>query len=214
MGPDAPGQAQRRGRRLVLDIERAIDEAQIEGPKQTNAFDKFFEETINREDGRRGRLEEAEGVVPSPMWLVLFLGAGCLVGLVLLYGDRTEKALVQCAQAGAITALVVTSLLLVDFLDHPYRNGAGSIKPTSMTFAVRAMEHELPSAATPCDASHASSTPFLSLRAIAKQPLMPSSHSATCRELLDGFCFRGLAAPPADLRELPSRTLSCTAGAS
>ena len=136
----------------VVAIERAVDAVSIEGPKQESAFEKFFDETIEREDGRRGRLVEAEGVIPSPMWLVLFLGSGCLVGLVLLFADRAEHPFVQAAQAAAVTAIVVTSLLLVDFLDHPFRNGVGSIKPTGMMFAVEAMEHELPFGAAPaCD---------------------------------------------------------------
>jgi hypothetical protein len=137
----------------VSSIERAVDAVQIEDSKQETAFAKFFDETINREDGRRGRLAEADGVVPAPMWLILFLGSGCLVGLVLLFADRAENGLVQSAQAGAVTAIVVTSLLLVNFLDHPFRNGVASIKPTSMTLAVQMMEHELPNARSlPCDA--------------------------------------------------------------
>jgi hypothetical protein len=149
----------RRGKRSptvdawVLAIEGGADAVSIEGPKQETAFEKFFDDTIAREDGRRGRLVEAEGVIPSPMWLILFLGSGCLVGLVLLFGDRAEHALVQTAQAAAVMAIVVTSLLLVDFLDHPFRNGVGSIKPTSMTFAVQVMEQELASTnALTCDA--------------------------------------------------------------
>ena len=137
----------------VLAIERAVGAVSIDGRKQEIAFDKFFDETIAREDGRRGRLVEAEGVIPSPMWLVLLLASGCLVALVLLFGDRAEHAVVQAAQAAAVMAIIVTSLLLVDFLDHPFRNGVGSIKPTSMTFAVQMMVQELAPSGGPlrCD---------------------------------------------------------------
>jgi hypothetical protein len=127
----------------VLAIEHRIDAAQVEGIRQGTGFEKFFEETIEREDGRRGRLQEASGVVPSPMWLMLILGAACLFTHLLLFADSGERVLVQTTQIGTVTALLVASLLLVNFLDHPYRRGPGSINPTSMQSAVTTMEHEV-----------------------------------------------------------------------
>ena len=81
----------------VLAIESAIDGVNVEGVKQETAFAKFFDETTEREDGRRGRLTEAEGVVPSPMWLILILGSGCLLGYMLLFADRRSFRLRMCS---------------------------------------------------------------------------------------------------------------------
>jgi hypothetical protein len=126
----------------VIEIEHSIDAVSLDGPRQTVGFDKFFDETIAREDGRRGRLQEAAGVVPAPMWFMLLLGAACLLGYMLLFADSAERLLVQCVLIGAVTVLVVTPLLLIDFLDHPYKDSTGSIMPTSMRFTLDAMEHE------------------------------------------------------------------------
>jgi hypothetical protein len=124
-------------------------------PTQTEgiAFDQFFDEPIAREAGRRGRLEEASGAIPLPMWLILLLGAGCILGYLLLFADPSEPAFVQGFQVAAVTVLVAASLLLINFLDHPYHPGRGSIQPVSMRFAVQAMERELSAdVKLPCDA--------------------------------------------------------------
>ena len=41
---------------------------------------------------------------------------------------------------GSVTTMVVASLLVVRFLDRPYTNASGSIKPTAMTATLRQME--------------------------------------------------------------------------
>jgi hypothetical protein len=42
---------------------------------------------------------------------------------------------------GAVTAMVVAGMLVVWFLDRPYTNASGSIKPTAMTTTLRQIEH-------------------------------------------------------------------------
>ena len=136
----------------VHAMETTVDKASIEGSKQQTGVDKWFDETLEREKGRRGRLIEAQGVVPGPMWLMLYAGAFCLVGYVVLLASNKERALVQCVQIGGVTAFIVISLLLVDFLDHPFRDGTGSLRPTSMMFGLHEMERDGGSALTlPCD---------------------------------------------------------------
>ena len=55
----------------------------------------------------------------------------------------------------AIAALVVSGLLLVWFLDHPYENRSGSIKPVEITRSLRYMEQKETTSAEsvrpPCD---------------------------------------------------------------
>jgi hypothetical protein len=136
----------------VHTIETTIDKITVENSKQETGLDKFFDETLEREKGRRGRLIEAQGVVPGPMWLMLYVGAFCLVGYVLLLASEKERAFVQCVQIGGVTAFIVISLLLVDFLDHPFRDGTGSLTPSSMQFGLHEMERDRGSSLTlPCD---------------------------------------------------------------
>jgi hypothetical protein len=144
----------------IVDIEHTVDAVNLDGQKQADGFDKFFDETLAREDGRRGRLQEADGIVPTPMWVMLILGATCLIGYMLLFADAAERILVQCVLIGVVTALIVTPLLLIDFLDHPYRNSTGSITPTSMRLTLTAMEHDRqPAVALPCTPDGAPTSP-------------------------------------------------------
>jgi hypothetical protein len=138
----------------VHTLETTVDKVSAENAKQENGVSKFFDETLEREKGRRGRLIEAQGVVPGPMWLMLYAGSFCLIGYVLILASGKERAFVQCVQVGGVTAFIVISLLLVDFLDHPFRDGTGSLRPTSMTFGLHEMERDGGSALTlPCDAT-------------------------------------------------------------
>ena len=76
------------------------------------------------------------------MWVILLLGAGLTFGFALLFADRRESFLVQGSIIAAIAALVTAGLLLVWFLDHPYANESGSIKPTEMERQLEIVEHE------------------------------------------------------------------------
>ena len=89
--------------------------------------------------------------------MVLLLCAAVLVGFMLLFADPEEGRGAQAMLIGTVTALVVTSLLVVNFLDHPYRDGAGSLDPDAMEQTVGAMEDEAAtldrSAPIPCGPS-------------------------------------------------------------
>jgi len=136
----------------VEAMERTVDALPATDQKGAIAFEKYFDETGVREAGRRGRLEEGGGAIPTPALVVLLLGAACILGYVLLFADSAEPAFVQAFQVGAVTVLVVSSLLLVNFLDHPYHPGKGGIRPASMSFAVRTMERDIAAGVTlPCD---------------------------------------------------------------
>ena len=81
----------------------------------------------------RGRLAEAAPFVPSMVWLALLHGGSLLVAYMCFYADPREPWLVQATMMGTVTAMVVTGLLVVRFLDKPYENASGCIKPTVMT---------------------------------------------------------------------------------
>ena len=56
----------------------------------------------------------------------------------------------------AVATMVVSGLLLVRFLDRPYEDGSGSVKPTAIADTVAAIERwrtqTAPARALPCDA--------------------------------------------------------------
>jgi hypothetical protein len=118
---------------------------------QKAAFLQLLEQQDTRTDGRRERLSEANRTIPAPVWFLLILGASVTLGFALFFADRREGFIVQGSLIAAIAALVVSGLLLVWFLDHPYENRSGSIKPDEMERQVAVVQQEHQDVTPPCD---------------------------------------------------------------
>jgi hypothetical protein len=104
----------------------------------------------DRTDGRRDRLSEATPSVPTPVWVGLVL-AGCIAVLIqLVMADPREHMLVQGGMIGGVAAMVSIGLLLINFLDHPYRSDPGSIQPTQMTATLTMMRQQEPGLRVSC----------------------------------------------------------------
>lgn len=109
--------------------ERKIDPVT---PTQQAAFSHWLDLTTLREQSRNDRALGEDGVIPSPLWFVLLISAGMVWGFVFLFADRGEGAFVQAVLIASVTAMLVSGMLLIRFLDHPYNPGSGSLKPTAM----------------------------------------------------------------------------------
>jgi hypothetical protein len=104
----------------------------------------------DRTYGRQDRLTEATPSVPTPLWVGLVL-AGCIaVSIQLVMADPREHVLIQAAMIGGVAATVAIGLLLINFLDHPYRSGPGSIQPSEMTVTLAMMREQEPGLHLPC----------------------------------------------------------------
>jgi hypothetical protein len=142
---------------LVQDwVERlgvALRQIRISDPRQEAAFLQLLDQEGERTEGRRMRLSESLRTLPAPVWFILVFGAALTVGFALLFADRREEFLVQGALIASVSSLVVAGLLLVWFLDHPYEDSAGSIKPIEMTTSLGIVEHEQADVVPPCDST-------------------------------------------------------------
>jgi hypothetical protein len=107
---------------------------------EQTAYSKYIDERSDREDARADRIHSAEGVIPTPLWLVLFLSAGILFTFMLFFADSGERAVVQATLMGGVAVLVSSLLLLLWFLDHPYHGGAGSLQPVAMQSTLDVMQ--------------------------------------------------------------------------
>jgi hypothetical protein len=99
---------------------------------EQSAYDKWFDLTSTREEARRDRVHASEGVVPTPLWWVLFFIAGLIVVYMLFFADSGERAVVQGLLIGSVVAVMVATLLLIRTLDAPYRPGLGQLRPVAM----------------------------------------------------------------------------------
>ena len=135
----------------VTRLEEGLQNLDPITPAQEAAFLQLLEQQDKRTDARRVRLSEANRALPAPAWFVLGVGAAVTVGFALFFADRREHFIVQGSLIAAIAALVVSGLLLVWFLDHPYENRAGSIEPAEMERQLVIVEAEQVSAPQLCD---------------------------------------------------------------
>ena len=104
----------------------------------------------DRTNGRRDRLTQATPSVPTPLWVGLVL-AGCIaVSIQLVMADPREHMFIQGVMIGGVAAMVSIGLLLINFLDHPYRSGPGSIQPREMTATLTMMREQEPALRLPC----------------------------------------------------------------
>jgi hypothetical protein len=128
---------------------------------EQTAYDKWLDRRADREIARKDRIHGAEGVIPSPLWLVLFFIAGVICLFMLFFADSGERAIVQGVLIGSVVAVIGVTLLLIRFLDNPLQAGYGALKPLAMerTLLVLAQERRLvgQSGPLPCDASGAPS---------------------------------------------------------
>ncbi len=118
---------------------------------QKAAFLQLLAQQDNRTDGRRERLSEANRSIPTPVWFFLGFGAFVTIGFAFFFADRREGFIVQGSLIAAIAALVISGLLLVWFLDHPYENSSGSITPDEMERQLVIVQREHKDVVPPCD---------------------------------------------------------------
>lgn len=100
-------------------------------PEQA-AFSKWLDQTSDRESARNDRIHGAAGVIPDPLWLVLFATAAVVFAFMLFFADSGERAVVQGVLMGTVAVVITMTLLLINFLDSPFRSGFGGLRPAAM----------------------------------------------------------------------------------
>jgi hypothetical protein len=115
-----------------LSMLRTLQEVEPATASEQSAYDAWLAQSSARQEARRDRLHAADGVVPLPVWIVLLLSAVLVLGYLLFFADRGERAVVQGLLAGSVTAVVVASLLVLSSLNRPYDQNFGGIRPVAM----------------------------------------------------------------------------------
>jgi hypothetical protein len=123
---------------------------------EQSAFDKWLDQTSDREEARRDRLHGAEGITPNSIWIVLFLIAGVVFVFMLFFADSGEGAGAQAVLMGSATTVIVLTLMAINALDDPYGSAVGRIKPVAMERSLRVLDSARAlvndTAPPPCDA--------------------------------------------------------------
>lgn len=123
---------------------------------QQSAYDRWMDQTSDREQARVDRVHGVEGIIPSPLWAVLFLVSAVIFVYLLFFADPAEGAVTQSVLMGSVTVVITLLLMLLMFFDHPHGDGVGRLQPTAMERTLRLMAIQEKAAGitvtAPCDA--------------------------------------------------------------
>jgi hypothetical protein len=72
-------------------------------------------------EARRSRLVKAGGAVPDILWAVLCCGAAITIGFTFFFGAENLRA--QCMMTGGLAVLILSGLLVIIAIDHPFSGG-------------------------------------------------------------------------------------------
>jgi hypothetical protein len=141
----------------AVALFRSLKATEPASASAQSAYDNWLDQTSDREEARRDRVHGATGIIPGSIWLVLFVTAAVLFAYMLLFADSAEMARSQAMLIGSATTVIVATLLAINALDNPYRDGIGSLRPVAMERALTLIGDARAAvgddAVPPCDAA-------------------------------------------------------------
>ena len=126
-----------------VELFRTFRTVQPQTPSEEAAYGKWIDQTSDREAARIDRIHGAVGVIPTPLWVVLLLISGVVFVFMLFFADRGEGAVTQAVLMGSVATVVVSMLLLIGFLDSPFHEGVGGVRPVAMERTLRIIDEAL-----------------------------------------------------------------------
>jgi hypothetical protein len=122
---------------------------------EQSAYDRWMDQTAQRQQARIARVHGAEGIIPLPVWFALFFISGVIVVYMLFFADPGEGAITQSMLMGGATLVVTVLILLLMFFDNPHGSGLGTLQPTAMQRSLRLIDAAIDVAGLditpPCD---------------------------------------------------------------
>ena len=139
-----------------VELFRTIRTVRPQTTSQEAAYGKWLDQTSDREAARIDRIHGAVGVIPTPLWVAMILISGVVFVFMLFFADRGEGATTQAVLMGSVATVVVVMLLLIQFLDSPFQEGIGGVRPVAMERTLRIIDEALQAiderVQLPCDA--------------------------------------------------------------
>lgn len=125
------------------ELFRTLRTVQDPSDQELSAFDRWLDQRAERERARNDRVHGASGVIPLPLWVVLFFLSAVILLYMLLFADSGERVVTQAVMMGTVAALITSLLLLVAFLDDPFHDGVGGLRPTAMERTLQVIDQEI-----------------------------------------------------------------------
>jgi hypothetical protein len=138
------------------EMFRTISTVDPRTATEQSAYDRWMDQTSDREQARIARVHGAEGIIPLPLWLALFLISFVVFAYLLFFADPGEGPVTQAMLMGSVTVVIALLLQLLVFFDHPHGDGVGRLQPTAMERTLRLIDIQTEAVglevSAPCDA--------------------------------------------------------------
>jgi hypothetical protein len=122
---------------------------------EQSGYDRWMDQTSERQQARVSRINGAEGIIPLPLWLVLITISVVIFVYMLFFADSGERAKTQALLMGSVSIVICLLLQLLVFFNHPHGDGIGRLHPTAMERTLRIMDAQFEAAdvkvEVPCD---------------------------------------------------------------
>jgi len=140
----------------AVEMVRTLATVEPETQAEQSAYDSWLAQRQDRETARNDRIHGAVGVIPTPLWIVLFFTAFLIFVYMLFFADSGERAIVQAMMMGVVVAVITSMMLLLTLLDNPFHGGLGGLQPVAMERSIQVIQEELLNSGDtitpPCDA--------------------------------------------------------------
>jgi hypothetical protein len=138
-----------------VELFRTLQTVRPGTPSEEAAYGKWLDQTSDREAARIDRIHGAVGVIPAPLWVVLLMISIVIFVFMLFFADSGEGAITQAVLMGSVALAVCSMLLLIRFLDSPFHDGVGGVRPVAMERTLDIIDQALRAAnqraPLPCD---------------------------------------------------------------
>lgn len=122
---------------------------------EQSAYDRWMDQTSAREDARNDRVHGVNGIIPSPLWIVLFFVSAVIFLFLLFFADSGEGPVTQAMLMGSVMSVITLLLLLLVFFNQPFQDDVGGLQPDSMERVLRIIDQTVASegltVTLPCD---------------------------------------------------------------
>jgi hypothetical protein len=137
------------------EMFRTMRAADPQTTAEQSAYDRWMDQNADRQQARVDRIHGAEGIIPLPLWLAMFLISVVIFVYLLFFADSGEGPRTQALLMGSVTIVICVLLQLLVFFDHPHGHGVGRLHPTAMERTLRLMDAQFAVAdvklEVPCD---------------------------------------------------------------
>jgi hypothetical protein len=138
----------------VNRLDATTQAMDVESSKKSAALQNWFQQSRDRQDGRRGRIAESAPFVPAFVWALLVVLLVVVLFYQCLFAEPRRPLFAQAVGVAAMSITLVSALTLVWMLDRPFNDRGAMLSSARTQTVVLDLEQSygFPASTIPCNA--------------------------------------------------------------